>query len=85
MVLLPDSVADADTGVAPDTGDATEADTADTSGPGLMLHVPSPDWSEQVIYFVMIDRFDNGDATNDDQGAGEYDPATNAKYSGGDL
>ncbi|MCA9515852.1 MAG: hypothetical protein KC635_12990 [Myxococcales bacterium] len=80
-----DSVADADTGVAPDTGDATEADTADTSGPGLMLHVPSPDWSEQVIYFVMIDRFDNGDATNDDQGAGEYDPATNAKYSGGDL
>ena len=49
------------------------------------LHVASPDWRDQVIYFVMIDRFDNADPGNDDQGAGEFDPADAAKYSGGDL
>ena len=49
------------------------------------LHVPSPEWRDQVIYFAMIDRFDDGDPTNNDQGADEYDPASNAKYSGGDL
>jgi len=49
------------------------------------LHVPSPDWRDQVIYFVMTDRFDDGDSANNDQGAGEFDPASNAKYSGGDL
>jgi len=49
------------------------------------LHVPSPDWREQVVYFVLTDRFDDGDAANNDQGAGEYDPARNSHYSGGDL
>lgn len=49
------------------------------------LHVPSPDWSEQIIYFVMTDRFDDGDPTNNDQGAGEYDPTDHRRYSGGDL
>lgn len=49
------------------------------------LHVASPDWRDQVIYFVMTDRFANGDATNDDQGGGEYDPADEKRYSGGDL
>lgn len=48
-------------------------------------HVPSPEWRDQVIYLAMIDRFDDGDPRNDDQGAGEYDPADGAKYSGGDL
>jgi glycosidase len=43
------------------------------------------DWRDQVIYFVMIDRFDDGDRSNNDQGAGEYDPASGAHYSGGDL
>lgn len=55
---------------------------ASTSGP---LHVPSPDWRDQVIYFVMTDRFDDGDPSNNDQGAGEYDPGDARKYSGGDL
>jgi len=50
-----------------------------------LLHVPSPDWRDQIIYFVMIDRFADGDAGNNDQGAGEFDPVDNAKYSGGDL
>jgi glycosidase len=52
---------------------------------GLKLHVPSPDWRDQVIYFVMTDRFADGDTRNNNQGAGEYDPQDPAKYSGGDL
>lgn len=51
----------------------------------LKLHVPSPDWRNQVVYFVMTDRFEDGDPRNNDQGAGEYDPADGRKYSGGDL
>jgi glycosidase len=53
-------------------------------GPGP-LHVPSPDWRDQVIYFVMTDRFADGDATNNDQGTGEFDPRDRARYNGGDL
>ena len=53
--------------------------------PKAELHVPSPDWSEQIIYFVMTDRFDDGDSTNNDQGAGEYDPEDHRRYSGGDI
>jgi len=61
---------------------AFAGDPAPANGP---RHVPSPDWRDQVVYFLMIDRFANGDRGNDDQGAGETDPADNAKYSGGDL
>jgi glycosidase len=61
---------------------ATGVARAGDDGP---LHVPSPDWRDQVIYFAMIDRFDDGDPRNNDQGAGEYDPADGARYSGGDL
>jgi glycosidase len=43
------------------------------------------DWRDQVIYFAMIDRFDDGDPRNDDQHAGEFDPRDGAHYSGGDL
>ncbi|HZK19165.1 MAG TPA: alpha-amylase family glycosyl hydrolase [Treponemataceae bacterium] len=49
------------------------------------LHVPSPDWSEQIIYFVLTDRFYDGNTKNSNQKKGEYDPSTIAKYSGGDL
>ena len=62
-------------------GLAPAADAATQGG----LHVPSPDWRDQVIYFLMIDRFDDADPSNNDQGAGEYDPEDGAKYSGGDL
>ncbi len=51
----------------------------------LNLHVPSPDWRDQIIYFLVTDRFNDGDPTNNDWGAGEFDPASNAKYNGGDL
>lgn len=50
-----------------------------------LLHVPSPDWRDQIIYFVMIDRFNDGDPTNNDMGAGEYDPEDFRKFQGGDL
>lgn len=49
------------------------------------LHVPSPDWRDQVVYFLMIDRFEDGDPENNDQGAGEHDPKDGRKFSGGDL
>jgi len=32
------------------------------------LHVPSPNWEDQIIYFLMLDRFADGDTTNNDQG-----------------
>ena len=56
-----------------------------SAAPALKLHVPSPDWRDQVIYFVMTDRFADGDPRNNDQGAGEFDPRLPGKYSGGDL
>ncbi len=49
------------------------------------LHVPSPAWENQVIYFVLTDRFANGDPSNDDQGRGEFNPSLESKYNGGDL
>lgn len=51
----------------------------------LNLQVPSPDWREQVIYFAMIDRFNDGDKSNNDQGVGVYNPAIESHYSGGDI
>ena len=49
------------------------------------LHVPSPDWRDQVIYFVLTDRFADGDPSNNDQGAGEYGAGQRSRYNGGDL
>ncbi len=49
------------------------------------LHVAAPDWRDQIIYFLMIDRFADGDPGNSDQGAGEFDPSDRRRYSGGDL
>jgi glycosidase len=51
----------------------------------LLLHVPSPDWRDQVIYFALTDRFDDGDPANNDQGVGEHDPSQGHMYSGGDI
>ena len=53
--------------------------------PADTLHVPSPDWRDQIIYSVFTDRFANGDPGNDDQGADEFNPSLSSKYSGGDL
>lgn len=73
---------DARAGAAPTPPDAAWPPVDNTAG---ALHVPSPDWRDQVIYFVLTDRFDDGDPRNNDQGAGEYDPRDPARYSGGDL
>jgi len=43
------------------------------------------DWRDQVLYFAIIDRFADGDPTNNDQNAGVFDPADGSKNSGGDL
>jgi glycosidase len=51
----------------------------------LKLHVPSPDWRDQVMYFVMTDRFFDGDASNNDQGADEFKAGERGKFNGGDL
>jgi glycosidase len=51
----------------------------------LLLHVPSPQWQDQIIYFLMIDRFADGDSSNNDQGVGVFDPSKESHYSGGDL
>ncbi len=65
---------------------AAETPGAQPSGRGeAVLHVPSPDWRDQIIYFLMTDRFDNGDPGNNDQHAGEFDPSDGSKYNGGDL
>lgn len=45
----------------------------------------APDWRDQILSLVMIDRFDDGDPRNNDQGRGEYDPADPRRFSGGDL
>lgn len=52
---------------------------------GRLLHVKSPDWSEQIIYFLMIDRFNDGNIANNDFGHGLHDPSRNSHYSGGDI
>jgi glycosidase len=49
------------------------------------LHVPSPDWRDQIIYFVVTDRFADGNSHNNDQGANEYKAGNNQFYQGGDL
>ena len=64
---------------------AKESVLPSDAGSPTDLHVPSPDWRDQVVYFVVLDRFDDGDRRNNDQGAGEYDPRDGARYSGGDL
>lgn len=57
----------------------------DTDGSKLNLQVGSPQWQDQIIYFLMIDRFNNGDNGNDDQGVGVFDPSKESHYSGGDI
>ena len=65
----------------PGCGNGDKPLTRPTAG----SHVPSPDWQDQVVYFLMIDRFNDGNTANDDQGAKEFDPTSEKKFSGGDL
>jgi glycosidase len=45
-------------------------------------HRPAIDWRDAIIYFVMIDRFANGDPSNDAPVSGAEPPG---QYKGGDL
>lgn len=49
-------------------------------------YYPSPvDWRSQQIYFLVIDRFANGDPRNDNFGKGEFNPQDIDFYHGGDI
>ncbi|MFL2001592.1 alpha-amylase family glycosyl hydrolase [Microbacterium sp. A1-JK] len=45
---------------------------------------PGPLAEGDVIYQVLVDRFEDGDPANNDQGDGEYDPSDLGFYHGGD-
>ena len=57
----------------------------ETQAAQAKLHVPSPDWQDQIVYLLMIDRFNDGNISNSDQGVGVYEPGAKSKYNGGDL
>lgn len=43
------------------------------------------DWDEAVIYFMLTDRFNNGDSSNDDPLGIGYDKTVSGSYHGGDF
>ncbi|WP_078550663.1 alpha-amylase family glycosyl hydrolase [Litchfieldia alkalitelluris] len=43
------------------------------------------DWDEARIYFMLTDRFENGDLTNDDPNGANYDTTHPETYHGGDF
>lgn len=51
------------------------------SGPASPLPMAERTWQDEVIYFIMTDRFANGDPGND----GDSDPANPGYYHGGDF
>lgn len=73
---------------APDVVDSTskqQGNDESNLSTELNLHVASPDWRDQIIYFLMIDRFNDVNPQNNDQGFGEYDPGRESHYNGGDI
>ncbi len=62
-----------------------------TPEPSSGLHSLRAPVTDENFYFVMADRFSNGDASNDDGGLGSdpmvsgYDPTRKGFYNGGDL
>ena len=71
--------------LAPQPGRPQPGAADRSAADGLLLHVPSPDWRDQVLYLVMTDRFDDGNPANNDQGAGEYKAGSAPHYNGGDF
>lgn len=53
--------------------------------PVRKLEMASPEWPDQILYFLMTDRFNDGDPTNNQQAQLDYDPKLDSKYHGGDL
>ena len=52
--------------------------------PDTTFHVLHPTGASRS-FVLFIDRFNDGDPTNNDQGYGEYNPALETHFSGGDL
>ena len=49
------------------------------------LQVPSPEWADQILYFIVTDRVMDGDSSNNDQGTGEYKKGDGGFWNGGDI
>lgn len=48
-------------------------------------HKKSPIWTDQIIYFALLDRLYNGDKSNDDMGYNETNVDEETWFSGGDF
>src|SRR5512143_1792171 len=63
------------------TSGAPDAAKSTSSSKGIVKVVPQRDWSDAVLYFVILDRYADGDATNDDK----VDRNNPGGWHGGDL
>jgi alpha-amylase len=52
-----------------------------TAAPPALAPLPPRPWSDEIVYFVLVDRFADGDPGND----ADADPADKGKFHGGDL
>ena len=71
MVLLSATGPDQVCAAEPSPFPLRPAGSSFTAKSPLTLHVPSPDWRDQIIYFLVTDRFNDGDPSNNDLAAGE--------------
>lgn len=68
-----------------ETGETTELEATIEVLPREITDVVDFDWDEAVIYFLMTDRFMDGDETNNDPNSEHYDISHSETYHGGDL
>lgn len=53
--------------------------------PDAAAYTSSPVWTDQIIYFLLLDKFYNADTSNDDLGYGEKSVNDKTWFSGGDF
>ncbi|HHW69996.1 MAG TPA: pullulanase [Clostridiales bacterium] len=63
----------------------THVENAEISIKTRLIEAGDFDWDEAIIYFLLTDRFMNGDPTNDDPNGEQYDKSHPETYHGGDL
>ncbi len=68
-------------GCAAGGAEAPSSDVAAALGPVVVT--PQQGWDDAVLYFVMIDRFADGDPTNNEQN--DPEPGSVGSFHGGDL